>query len=156
MSAPSVISPPERQVPPTQPGSSSQGHSGNSQRASSSLTTATPGSPSLQSNHRAANIPLVHQRAGLTVDIAQPKDLRLILGVKAKRRCLDIDQVDLQKRSIVRDGDVVYDIMAAYKQIRGWLRLWLSVYQLRYYSFRKVCSCARSSIERFADTWDSS
>jgi hypothetical protein len=78
------------------------------------------------------------QQSMYAMSIGLANDLRLILGVKGNRRCLNINQIDLTKQINTTDGDLVSDIVAAYRSARGWMRLYFSVYQLRFCGFKKV------------------
>lgn len=78
------------------------------------------------------------QHPDFTIQIGQANhDLRVVLGIRGKRRCLDIDQIELGGQ-VKNDGELVSRIMTAHNEIRGRLRLWFSVYQLRFYTFSKV------------------
>ncbi|EXJ74071.1 uncharacterized protein A1O5_02365 [Cladophialophora psammophila CBS 110553] len=78
-------------------------------------------------------------------------DLLLVLGVKGKKRCLDIDQIDFKKKRIENDGQLVAQITNAYQSKRGWLRLWFSVYQFRFCSFRKFLKYRAERISSIQD-----
>ncbi|KIW87633.1 uncharacterized protein Z519_11607 [Cladophialophora bantiana CBS 173.52] len=78
-------------------------------------------------------------------------DLLLVLGVKGKKRCLDISQIDFKKNRIENDGQLVAQITNAYQSKRGWLRLWFSVYQFRFCSFRKFLKYRAERISSIQD-----
>ena len=139
MTGPPVDSPSPGQSSPSQSASTSR-QTTTSNNSSSTTTQAgfhqAPGGKRLASNSSITTTPS-HQSA-FSINMLQPADLRLVLGVKARRRCLDVYQIDLKKANGQTDGELVHVLVTAYKSIRGRLRLWFSVYQLRFCTFKKV------------------
>jgi hypothetical protein len=95
-------------------------------------------SPNLSSGGELCAVSSNSQMSAPSLAVGLTNDLRLVLGVKGKRRCLDVNQIDLNNRLNLTDGDLISEIITAYKSARGWLRLYFSVYQLRFCAFKKV------------------
>jgi hypothetical protein len=124
-------------VQASSPTSSCQTSNGQNSTILSNLSSRNC-SPNLSSGGEPCAISSNSQPSAHTVAIGLTNDLRLVLGVKGKRRCLDVNQIDLNRRLSLTDGDLISEIITAYKSARGWVRLYFSVYQLRFCVFRKV------------------
>ena len=75
---------------------------------------------------------------GVQVNIATPphSELVVLFGVKGKRRTLELAQIDVSKH---KDDKIFFqDLRREYRQRRGFLRYWFSLWQLRYCDFVRV------------------
>lgn len=122
----------------TTPGSSSSNSSATntsqtttSQQNSQGGSAYLSGPPTAQTNIRLNNQP------GFMVNIppGTSSDLFVLFGVHRSRRTLEFAQVPVTTNE---DKPFFLELRARYRELRGFWRYWLSVWQLKYCDFVKV------------------
>ena len=91
-------------------------------------------------NPSPSSIPALRQSTHI-IPTSQDDRLFVLLGVQGTRLTLDVEHINVKKMANSRlsdDGDFFNDLVNAYKNLRGRLRLWFAVWQFRYCHFRKV------------------
>jgi hypothetical protein len=82
--------------------------------------------------------PLSASPDGLNVDLSTEteNELFVLFGVQGARKTLELAQIDVTK--YVEDISFFRDLRREYRQLRGFWRYWLSIWQLKYCDFVKV------------------
>jgi hypothetical protein len=76
------------------------------------------------------------QNVQVNINIAGNTELFVLFGVKGWRRTLELAQIDVSKHM---DDDTFFQaLLKEYRNCRGFLRYWLSVWQFQYCDFVKV------------------
>ena len=103
------------------------------------LSGVTPGQQSGSTNHPAARAAISGGQPDRQTNTSTTANKLVVLfGVKGNRRTLELAQIDITKNT---DDDSFFgDLRREYRRLRGFLRYWLSVWQLRHCDFVKVRS----------------
>ena len=127
---------------------STSGHQGqySSSRGSSSSQNSKTNSPGGSSKDKQAQgrfTPRKSQKnqdhiADTTVNVQGTMQSVILLGVRGRRITLELAQIDTLKHS--RDNLLFWTLKQQYKQRRGSLRFWLSIWKLSHCDFVKVVS----------------
>ena len=89
-------------------------------------------SPSLVPNLASTN----QQGIKVNLPTGTNHELFVLFGVDGARRTLELAQIDVSKH--LDDGSFFRDLRQQYKELRGFWRYWLSIWQLQYCDFVKV------------------
>lgn len=114
-----------------------------------------PGAPGKSSNPAdALNLEIsTHQGVPVNVTASTINESFVLFGVQGCRRTLELAQINISPNT---DDDVFFrNLKASYRKHRGFWRYWLSIWQMRYCDFVKVCYVVFSNIghtneERFS------
>lgn len=76
------------------------------------------------------------QAAQISINMPQKNEAFVLFGVKGTRRTLELAQINARK--YVNDSAFFWDMRKQYRELRGFLRYWFSIWRFSHCDFVKV------------------
>lgn len=88
------------------------------------------------------------QTVSTSIDMPSNNESFVLFGVKGTRRTLELAQINTRK--CMNDFALFRDMRQRYRELRGFLRYWFSIWRFSHCDFVKVCTLCRLS-HRFVE-----